>query len=78
MGPEFFSYCPLINQTGCGLPYSGNSSDMSISATTEAQEFSFDKLFYQNDGKNIHTGVCIYKIGPPRLMYKQSTIIFEV
>jgi hypothetical protein len=45
---------------------------MSLWATTETLEFSFDKLSRENDGAN--TAVCIYKIASPPLQYVPNTL----
>jgi hypothetical protein len=73
-GPEFFSFCPLINQTSCGLPNSDNSTDMAIWASTETQTFKFDKLKRTGDTKSADTAVCIYQITAPPLQYKLDTL----
>lgn len=80
-GPEYFSYCPLINQTGCGIPYSGNSSDLTLWAKEEPTVFKWDKLRRTEgsaEGHGNYSGACVYAIGPPTLQYKTSTIYLKV
>lgn len=79
-GPEFFSYCPLINQTGCGIPYSGNSSDLTLWARQEPTVFYWDQLRRTEgaEGFGNYSGVCVYAIGPPTLQYSSSTVYLKV
>lgn len=72
---NFFTYCPLINSTGCGLP-NQKLDDMVIEVQeNKTSTFKHDKLRYQKaDWKFTMADVCYYQVQNPTLYFTSGKV----
>ena len=71
----FFSYCPLINSTGCGA-YGGNGTQ--IEASTEKKSFTYSNLRYKDkDYKFKSVDSCYYQVMNPTFYYTSGKLYIK-
>jgi hypothetical protein len=71
---NFYTHCPLINSTGCGIQNS-KKSDFSIEASTQPQTFSFSNLRYKKaEWKYYSADVCYFQVMNPSYYYSTGKV----
>lgn len=74
---NYFTYCPLINSTGCGLSNT-KSDDMTIEASTKPSTFIFDQLRWKKaEFKFTSVDVCYYQVQNPTYYYSSGKVFIE-
>ena len=80
MKHNFFTYCPKINATGCGIYNSGGDDKMIIEASNENQTFTYAGMRYkESDYKFKTVDSCYYQVQNPTYYYTSGTfkIVFH-
>ena len=71
---NFFTYCPLINSTGCSI----YTNDMVLEASTANQTFSKTNLRYKDAVYKIKTvDACYYQVQNPTLYYTSGSVYLK-
>ena len=72
---NFYTYCPRINSTGCGIYDTASSQNFEIEASTTNQSFTFDALRYKDAAYKFKSvDACYYQVMNPTLYYSKGNI----